>query len=137
MKIYNEQITIQSKKSREFFDLTTQVKAAMEKSSFRDGIILVSSLHSNSAVVVNDPEPGLLEDIEAWLSAAAPLRDDYNHKERFESNAGVHIQSLLMNHQAVVPFTEGRLDLGPWQAILYFDLDGLRPKRILVKVMGE
>ena len=97
MKIYNEQITIQSKKSREFFDLTTQVKAAMEKSSFRDGIILVSSLHSNSAVVVNDPEPGLLEDIDAWLSAAAPARDDYKHKGRFESNAGVHIQLSLIH----------------------------------------
>jgi secondary thiamine-phosphate synthase enzyme len=137
MKIYNEQITLQSKKSRECFNITTQVKAAMEKSGFRDGIILVSSLHSNSAVIVNDPEPGLLEDIDDWLAQVAPLRDDFKHRGRFESNAAVHIQSLLMNHQALVPFTEGRLDLGPWQAVLYFDLDGLRPKRILVKVMGE
>ena len=137
MKIYNEHITIQSKKPRECFDLTSQVKAAMEKSGFKDGIILVSSLHSNSAVIVNDPEPGLLEDIDAWLSDIAPVRDDYKHKGRFESNAAVHLQSILMNHQATIPFTEGRLDLGPWQAILYFDLDGLRPKRILVKVIGE
>jgi len=137
MKIYNEQITIQSKKPRECFDLTTQIKAAMEKSSFKDGVILVASLHSNSAIVINDPEPGLLEDLDAWLSEIAPVRDDYRHKGRFESNAAIHMQGILLNQQALVPFTEGRLDLGPWQAVLYFDLDGLRPKRILVRVMGE
>jgi secondary thiamine-phosphate synthase enzyme len=137
MKIYNEHITIQSKKVREVFDLTSQVKAAMEKSAFKDGIILVSSLHSNSAIVVNDPEPGLLEDIDVWLGEVAPVKDEYKHKGRFESNSAIHFQGILMNHQAVVPFTEGRLDLGPWQAVLYFELDGLRPKRILVKVMGE
>jgi secondary thiamine-phosphate synthase enzyme len=109
----------------------------MEKSGFRDGIVLVSSLHSNSAVVVNDDEPGLLEDIDAWLSQLAPLRDDYKHQGRFESNAAVHLQSLLLHHQVIVPFTEGRLDLGPWQAVLFIELDGQRPKRILVKVMGE
>jgi secondary thiamine-phosphate synthase enzyme len=97
----------------------------------------VASLHSNSAIVINDPEPGLLEDIDAWVSEIAPARDDFKHKGRFESNAAIHMQGILMNQQAMVPFTEGRLDLGPWQAVLYFDLDGLRPKRILVKVMGE
>ncbi len=137
MKIYNEQITLQSKKSREFSDITSQVKAAMEKSTFHEGIILVSSLHSNSGVIVNDPEPGLLDDLDKWLSQVAPVREDYNHKGRFESNSGIHLQGILLNHQAVVSFTEGRLDLGPWQAVLFVELDGLRPKRILVKVMGE
>lgn len=137
MKIYNEHITIQSQKAREVFNLTPQVKAAMEKSGLHEGIILVSSLHSNSAVVVNDNEPGLLEDLDAWLSQIAPVRDDYKHKGRFESNAAVHLQSLLLNHQAVVAFAEAKLDLGPWQSVLFVELDGLRPKRILVKVMGE
>lgn len=137
MKIYNEQITLQSMKPREVFNITPQVKAAMEKSGFRDGIILVSSLHSNSAVIVNDDEPGFLEDLDVWLNQLAPIRDDYKHKSRFESNASVHFQSLLLHHQALVPFTDGRLDLGPWQFILYVELDGLRPKRTLIKVMGE
>ncbi|MGB9244592.1 MAG: YjbQ family protein [Candidatus Acidiferrales bacterium] len=74
MKIYNEAITIQSKKAREVFDLTSQIKAAMEKSAFRDGIILVSALHANAAVVVNDNEPGLLEDLDAWLGEVAPAQ---------------------------------------------------------------
>ena len=137
MKIYSEYILIQSTKPREIFNITTQVRAAMEKTSVRDGIILVSSLHSNSAVIVNDDEPGLLADIEGWLDQIAPARDDYRHKGRFESNAPAHLQSLLLNHQVVVPFAEGRLDLGPRQFILFVELDGLRPKRILVKVIGE
>jgi secondary thiamine-phosphate synthase enzyme len=137
VKIYNEHITLQSLKKREIFNITAQLKAAMEKSGFRDGIILVSSLHSNSAIIVNDEEPGFLEDLDAWLAEIAPVRDDYKHKGRFESNSGIHFQSLLLNHQAVVAFTEARLDLGPWQSILFVELDGQRPKRILVKVMGE
>jgi secondary thiamine-phosphate synthase enzyme len=137
MKIYNEHVTLQSQKPREVFTLTSQVKTAMEKSGFRDGIILISSLHSNSAVIVNDDEPGLLEDLEAWLGQIAPVRDDFKHKGRFESNAAIHFQSLLLHHQAIVAFTEAKLDLGPWQSVLFVELDGLRPKRILVKVMGE
>lgn len=137
VKIYNEHITLQSLKKREIFNITAQLKAAMEKSGFRDGIILVSSLHSNSAVIVNDEEPGFLEDLDAWISGMGPVRDDYKHKGRFESNSGIHFQSLLLNHQAVVAFTEARLDLGPWQAVMFVELDGQRPKRILVKVMGE
>lgn len=109
----------------------------MEKSGFRDGIIAVTSLNSNSAVVVNGEEPGFLEDLDAWLNQLAPARDDYKHKGRFESNSSAHFQSLLLHHQVMVPFTEGRLDLGPWQFVLFVELDGQRPKRIAVKVIGE
>jgi secondary thiamine-phosphate synthase enzyme len=137
MKIYNEQLTLQTQGKREFVNITPQVKAAMEKSGFRDGIILVSVLHSNAAVIVNDDEPGLLEDLQSWLDQLAPERDDYKHRGRFESNTGIHLQSLLLHHQVIVAFSEGRLDLGPWQFVLFAELDGQRPKRILVKVMGE
>src|SRR5712692_1368144 len=130
MPVYNEQLTFQTKQSREFINITAQVKAAMEKSGFSDGIIIVTALHSNSAIFVNDEESGLLEDLSTWLDQIAPVRDDYKHKGRFESNAAVHLQSLLLNHQAIVAFTEHRLDLGPWQFIMYAELDGLRPKRI-------
>lgn len=137
MKIYNEQLTLQTAGKREFVNITAQVKAAMEKSGFRDGIILVSVLHSNAAIIVNDDEPGLLEDLQAWLEQLAPERDDYKHRGRFESNAGIHMQSLLLHHQAIVSFAEGRLDLGPWQFVLFAELDGMRPKKITIKVMGE
>jgi secondary thiamine-phosphate synthase enzyme len=137
MKIYNEHLTLQSKQPREFINITSQVRAAMEKSGFRDGIILVSALHANAAVIVNDEEPGLLEDVGVWLDKLAPVSDHYKHKGPFESNSGIHLQSLLLHHQAMVSFSEGRLDLGPWQSVLYAELDGQRPKKIVVKVMGE
>jgi secondary thiamine-phosphate synthase enzyme len=137
MPIYNEEITLHSTKLREFFNITSNIKAALEKSGFSGGLIVVSSLHSNSAVFVNDDEPGLLQDVEAWLDQLAPARDDYKHKGRFESASAVHLQALLLNHQAIVAFTNRRLDLGPWQFVIYADLDGQRPKRILVKVIGE
>lgn len=137
MKIYSEQITLQTTKAREVVNITNQIKAPMEKSSFRDGMILASSLHSNSAVIVNDEEPGLLEDLDTWLRQLAPPRDDYKHQGRFESNSAVHFQSLLLHHQVVISFSEERLDLGPWQSVLFIELDGLRPQRIVVKVMGE
>lgn len=137
MPIYNEEITLQSTKLREFFNITPNLKASVEKSGFSDGLIVVSSLHSNSAVFVNDDEPGLLQDLEAWLDQMAPASTDYKHQGRFESTSAVHLQALLLNHQAIVAFTGRRLDLGPWQFVIYADLDGQRPKRILVKVMGE
>jgi secondary thiamine-phosphate synthase enzyme len=137
MKTYTETLTLQTQKKREFLNITPQIKAALEKSTFREGIILVTTLHSNAAIVVNDDEPGLLEDLDAWISQLAPQRDDYKHKGRFESNAGIHMQSILLQHQAIVPFTEGRLDLGPWQFVLFAELDGQRPKRVQIRVMGE
>jgi secondary thiamine-phosphate synthase enzyme len=137
MKIYNEQLTLQTQGKREFVNITPQVKAAMEKSSFRDGIILVSVPHSNAAIIVNDDEAGLLEDLQSWLDQVAPEREDYKHRGRFESNTGIHLQSLLLHHQVIVSFSEGRLDLGPWQFVLFAELDGQRPKRITIKVLGE
>jgi secondary thiamine-phosphate synthase enzyme len=137
MKIYTEIVTLQTANKREFMNITNHVKAALEKSQFRDGIILVSVMHSNASIIVNDDEPGLLEDLQEWLNQLAPERTDYKHRGRFESNTGIHLQSLLLHHQVIVPFTEGRLDLGPWQFVIFAEFDGQRPKRIVMKVMGE
>jgi len=137
MKIHNDYMTVHTKQSREFINITPDVKFAMEKSGIRDGIILVSTLHANSAVFVNDEEPGLLQDVDEWLERLAPRRGDYKHGSQFESSAGVHLQSLLAHHQVLVPISDGKLELGPWQQVIYAELDGLRPKRILIKVLGE
>ena len=137
MRIHNDYMTVQSKKKREFLNITPNVKAAMEKSGIRDGVILVCALHVNSAVLVNDEEAGLLQDVDAWLEKVAPHRDDYKHGAKFESNASAHLQAILVHHQVLVPISEGKLELGPWQQVIYAELDGLRPKRILIKVMGE
>jgi len=140
MRIHSEYITVQTEKKREFMNITPNVKSAMEKSGLRDGIILVASLHSNSAVFINDDEAGLLEDIADWLDRMAPFGDNYRHAAkgaRAESNAGAHMQSILLNQQAVLSFTEGKLEIGPWQQVIYAELDGQRPKRIHIKLLGE
>jgi secondary thiamine-phosphate synthase enzyme len=113
MRIYSEQITLQKKKAREVVNITNQIKAAMAESAFRDGMSLVSSLHSNTAAIGNDEEPGLLGDLGTWLKQVPPPRDEYKHQGRFKSSSAVHSQRLPLHRQAVVPISEGRHDLGP------------------------
>ena len=137
MRIHNEYMTVQTNEKREFLNITPNINAAVEKSGIRDGIVLVSSLHSNAALIVNDEEAGLLQDIAEWADRLAPLKPDYHHSPRSESNAGSHLQSLLLHHQALVSLTNGKLELGPWQQVIYAELDGQRPKRILIKILGE
>lgn len=137
MRIHSDYMTVQTKEKREFLNITPNLKAAVEKSGIRDGIILVSSLHSNAALFINDDEPGLLKDISEWADRLAPFGSTYQHSPRAESNAGAHLQSLLLNHQAFVPVADGKLELGPWQNVIYAELDGQRPKRILIKILGE
>lgn len=137
MRVHSDYMTVQTKKKREFLNITPNIKAAVEKSGIRDGIVFVSSLHSNSALLVNDDEPGLLQDIAEWADRIAPFGPNYHHSARSESNAGAHLQSLLLHHQAVVSLADGKLELGPWQNVIYAELDGQRPKRILIKILGE
>jgi len=137
MRIHSEYMTVQTKEKREFMNITAEVKAAVERSAVRDGLILVSALHSNSALFINDDEPGLLQDIREFADRLAPLGPGYQHSQRSESNAGTHLQSLLLGHQALISLADGKLELGPWQHILYAELDGQRPKRILIKILGE
>jgi len=137
MRIHSDYMTVQTTQKREFMDITPNVKDAAQKSGIRDGFVLVASLHSNSGVFVNDGEAGLLQDVDEWLNRVAPPRDDYHHASRSESNASAHLQNLLLHHQVLVSLTDAKLELGPWQQVIYAELDGQRPKRILIKVFGE
>jgi secondary thiamine-phosphate synthase enzyme len=137
MRIHSEYMTVQTDQKREFLNIMPNIVAAVEKSGIQDGIILVAPQHSNSAVFVNDEEPGLIQDIAEWAERLAPLGPDYHHGARGESNAGAHLQSLLLNGHAVVSVANGKLELGPWQQVIYAELDGQRPKRILIKILGE
>ena len=137
MKIHTDTLTVHTPKNRELFNITPQVKAAVQKSGITDGMVLVTSLHVNAAVILCEDEPGLLEDLNAWLEHVAPRHEHYKHGRKFESNAGVNLQTLLLHHQVVIPLAEGRADLGPWQSVFYVELDGGRPKRYTIKVMGE
>src|SRR5207245_7860081 len=102
MRIHSDYMTVQTKERREFLNITPNIKAAVEKSGIRDGIILISSLHSNSALFVNDEEPGLLQDITEWADRLAPFWPNYHHGACSERNAGAILQSLLLLHQAFV-----------------------------------
>src|SRR5437879_12627168 len=110
MRIHSDYVTVQTKERREFLNITPNIKAAVEKSGIRDGIILISSLHSNSALFINDEEPGLLQDITEWADRLAPFGPDYHHSGRSESNSGAHLQSLLLHTQDLVSFTDGKLN---------------------------
>ncbi len=136
MKIHSDYMTVQTEKKREFIDITENVRSAAEKSGIHNGIILVCALHSNSGLFVNEGDPAFQLDVDAWLETLAPASGAYQYGQRAESTGGVHLQSILLNGQAVVSLLDGKLELGPWQHIIYAELDGLRPKRILIKVLG-
>jgi secondary thiamine-phosphate synthase enzyme len=137
MKIYTDTLTVQTPKAREFINITPSVKAALAKSGFTDGVVTVTSLHVNAAIILCEDEPGLLQDLDAWLEQMAPRHDTYKHERKFESNAGVNLQTLLLNNSVIIPIAEGRLEMGPWQAVFFVELDGGRPKRYVVKILGE
>jgi secondary thiamine-phosphate synthase enzyme len=137
MKSYTEYLWFNTKKPREFINITEQVEKALEKAQIKEGMILVSAMHITAGVYVNDAESGLIADIEEWLEKLAPFRRDYRHHHTGETNGDAHLKNLLIGHEVVVPVTDGKLDFGPWQQVYYAEFDGQRRKRVLIKVMGE
>ena len=137
MRFATEYFHFETKSRRELVRITDEVARVVEKSGIREGMVLVSAMHITAGVFVNDDEPGLFEDIWEWLQRLAPEGPDYRHHRTGEDNGDAHLKSLLVHHQAIVPITSGKLDLGPWQQIFYAEFDGQRRKRLVVKAMGE
>lgn len=137
MKFLTEYLWFNTPKKREFINITHEVEKVLQKSGIKEGMILVSAMHITAGVYINDAEPGIIQDIEKWLEGLAPFRPDYLHHRTGETNADAHLKNLLIGHQVIVPVTDGRLDLGPWQQIYYAEFDGQRRKRVLIKAMGE
>ncbi len=137
MKFNTQYLWFETQKKRELINITEKVESAVEKAGIREGMVLVSAMHITAGVIVNDHEQGLWKDIDEWIEKVAPYRADYNHHRTGETNGDAHLKSLLVHHQVVVPVTGGKLDLGPWQQIFYAEFDGLRKKRLVIKVMGE
>jgi secondary thiamine-phosphate synthase enzyme len=136
MKTATEYIWVNTKKLREFINLTDRVQEFVTKSDINEGFVLVSAMHITAGVYVNDAESGLIADIEEWLEKLAPYQSDYRHHRTGETNGDAHLKSLLIHHEIIVPITDGKLDLGPWQQIYYAEFDGQRNKRIILKAMG-
>lgn len=145
--------TFNTAERRAFVRITDDVQAAVDAAGIAEGMALVSAMHITAAVWINDDEPGIQADALEWLDKIAPPSwkgpangvaaellpegGDYRHHRGGEDNGDAHLKNLLVHHQAIVPVTEGRLDLGPWQAIFYAEFDGRRPKRLVIKVLGE
>ncbi|MBO8126892.1 MAG: YjbQ family protein [Firmicutes bacterium] len=137
MKFHTEYLTFNTEKHRTYINITDKVAEILVQSGIQEGMVLVSAMHITAGVYVNDAESGLIHDIDDWLEKLAPYRADYRHHWTGETNGDSHLKSLLIGHQVLVPVTAGKLDLGTWQQIYYAEFDGQRPKRVLVKVMGE
>ena len=145
MRAATKYLTFELPQRRGLVRITDEVHAFCRESGIAEGMILVSAMHITAAVFVNDDEPGLHQDIEAWVQrlAPGPAADDseegpdYRHHASGEDNGDAHLKNLLVGHQVIVPVTGGKLDLGPWQQIFYAEFDGRRRKRLVIKAMGE
>lgn len=137
MRSYTEYLWFNTKKHREFINITGKLEAALDKAQIQEGLVLASAMHITAGIYINDAEDGLIADIEEWLERLAPYRDDYRHHHTGETNGDAHLKNLLVGHQVLVPVTKGKLDLGPWQQVYYAEFDGQRRKRVVIKVMGE
>ena len=136
MKVLTEYLWFNTKKRQEFVRITDEVARVVEKSGVAEGLVLVSAMHITAGVYVNDWENGLIHDFQVWLETLAPAGLDYRHHQTGEDNADAHLKRTLIGHQVVLPITESKLDLGPWEQVFYAEFDGQRKKRVVVKVMG-
>jgi secondary thiamine-phosphate synthase enzyme len=137
VKTHTGYLTVTTPSRYEIRDITDDVAKIVAASGVRDGIALVSAMHITASVFVNDHESGLWADMMRWLERLAPAKPDYEHHRTGEDNADAHLKRSILGHQVTLPITNGKLDLGPWERVHYGEFDGQRPKRIVVKVMGE
>jgi secondary thiamine-phosphate synthase enzyme len=137
VKSTTEYLWFTTKNHREYVNITDTVADIVRRSAVREGMALVSAMHITAGVYVNDAEDGLIHDIDTWLERLAPFNANYLHHRTGESNGDAHLKSMLVHHEVILPITDGKLDLGPWQQVYYAEFDGQRRKRVIVKVMGE
>ena len=137
MKSHTEYITLTTLKEKDFVNITDRVKEAIKRSGIKEGICLVNTMHITSSVFINDEETGLKQDFMKWLEYLAPIKADYNHHRTGELNADAHLKRTIMGREVVVAITNNELDFGPWEEIFYGEFDGKRPKKVLIKIMGE
>jgi secondary thiamine-phosphate synthase enzyme len=139
MKNHTHYLWFTTKKRQEIIDITDEVSGQVAASGVGEGFVLVSAMHITASVFVNDHESGLWEDILKWLEQAIAPWDPkrYRHNATGEDNAAAHLRSLTIGHEVIVPITQGKLDLGPWQRVFYGEWDGQRRKRLIIKVLGD
>jgi len=138
MKSYRKELTIRAKSRRAYINITPDVESALAESGVREGLCLVNAMHITASVFINDNESGLHRDFERWLEKLAPEKpyEQYDHNG-YEDNADAHLKRSVMGREVVVAITNGKLDFGTWEQIFYGEFDGMRDKRLLIKIIGE
>ena len=139
VKFLTDYLTFQVKKRRGFVNITSDISKLVLKSKIQECLCLVNAMHITASVFINDNEIGLHHDYEKWLEELAPHEpiEQYDHNNTGEDNADAHLKRQIMGREVVVAITNGQLDFGPWEQIFYGEFDGKRPKRVLVKIIGE
>ena len=139
MKSYRKELWFEVPARRGLLNITRQVDACLKESGVQEGLCLVNAMHITASVFINDAEDGLLHDYDVWLEKLAPHAptSQYQHNRTGEDNADAHMKRQIMGREVVVAITKGKLDFGPWEQIFYGEFDGLRKKRVLVKIIGD
>lgn len=138
MKSYRKELTFNIPTRRGLENITHKVQQAIDESGIKEGLVLVNAMNITASVFINDDEIGLHYDYEQWLEKLAPEKpySMYRHNG-FEDNADAHLKRTVMGRECVVAVTDGKLDFGTWEQIFYFEFDGKRRKRVLIKIIGE
>ncbi|WP_022670756.1 secondary thiamine-phosphate synthase enzyme YjbQ [Hippea alviniae] len=138
MKSYRKELWFNTKNRVEFINITPEVEKAVKESGIKEGLCLVNAMHITASVFINDDEKGLHQDYKEWLEKLAPHNPSlYKHNLTGEDNGDAHLKRQVMGREVVVAITDGKLDFGPWEQIFYGEFDGQRPKRVLIKIIGE
>jgi len=138
MKSYTQYLWLNTKNRQEFINITSQVEEAVKKSAVKEGLCLVNAMHITASVFINDDEGGLHRDFASWLEKLAPYgKEKYQHNLTGEDNGDAHLKRTVMGREVVAAVTGGKLDFGPWEQIFYGEFDGMRKKRVLIKIIGE
>jgi secondary thiamine-phosphate synthase enzyme len=138
LKSYRKELTFNTKTRRAYINITPHVETALAESGVSEGLVLVNAMNITASVFINDDEIGLHRDLERWLERLAPEKphDQYDHNG-YEDNADAHLKRTTMGREAVCAVTDGTLDFGTWEQICYAEFDGIREKRVLIKIIGE
>lgn len=137
MKHFRKELWMEIKKRRDFVNITSQLEQCLTESGIQEGLLLCNAMHITASVFINDDESGLHQDFEVWLEKLAPEKPHHQYLHNgFEDNADAHLKRTIMGREVIVAITEGKLDLGPWEQVFYGEFDGMRKKRVLVKIIG-
>lgn len=138
MKHHRKELWFQIKSRRGFVNITRDLETALAESGIREGLLLCNAMHITASVFINDDESGLHQDFEQWLEELAPEKPHSRYRHNVgEDNGDAHLKRTVMGREVVVAVTGGKLDLGPWEQIFYGEFDGMRRKRVLIKIIGE